>query len=121
MHQEIYDDPYGLDEWELEATSRCFVHLCNSLVWNSITGSHPPHPAPISKRYTEAGLPWFDYHDETATAVSGAPALANMKSVAELSQERGDVVLPENEPVTPGNLVVYRKGLKRGQVREGAF
>ncbi len=121
MHQEIYDDPYDEDDWEMDATSRCFVHLCNSLVWNSITGSHPPHPAPTSKQYTQAGFPWFDYYDESATAVAGAPALAKMKSVAALSQEKGDVVLPENESVTPSNLVVYRKGLKRGQVREGAF
>ena len=33
-------------DWETDATSRCFVHLCNSLVWQAITGSHPPHPAP---------------------------------------------------------------------------
>ena len=42
-----------------------------------------------------------------------------MKSVAELSVEKGDIALPENESVTPENLVVYRKGLKQGQVREG--
>jgi len=44
-----------------------------------------------------------------------------MKSVAAMSAEKGDAVLPENESVTPENLVVYRKGLKAGQVREGAF
>lgn len=121
MQQEIYDDPYEFDDWQLDATSRCFVHLCNSLVWQSITRTQPPHPAPTSKQYTKAGLPWFEYYDDTATAVDGAPALAKMKSVAELSAEKGDVALPENEPVTPDNLVVYRKGLKRGQVREGAF
>jgi len=121
MRQEIYDDPYRLDDWQLDATSRCFVHLCNSLIWQEITESHPPHPPPTSKQYTKAGLPWFEYYDESATAVNGAPALANMKSVAEWSAEKGDVALPENESVTPDNLVVYRKGLKRGQVREGAF
>ena len=121
MRQEIYNDPFDFDDWERDATSRCFVHLCNSLVWHSITGSHPPHPAPTSKQYTKAGLPWFDYYDDSATAVPGAPGLANLKSVAEMSAETGDVVLPENESVTPENLVTYRKGLKRGQVREGCF
>ena len=121
MRQEIYEDPFDFDDWQLDATSRCFVHLCNSLVWGAITGSSPPHPAPPSKQSTKAGLPWFEYYDDSATAVDGAPALAHMKSVAELSEEKGDVVLPENESVTPDNLVVYRKGLKQGQVREGAF
>jgi hypothetical protein len=121
MRQEVYDDPYDADDWQLDVTSRCFVHLCNSLVWQAITGSHPPHPAPTSKQYTQAGLPWFEYYDERATAVSGAPTLSNMKSVAKMCGEKGSIALPENEPVTPDNVVVYRKGLKRGQVRECAF
>jgi hypothetical protein len=80
-----------------------------------------PHPPPTSKQYTKADLPWFDYYDDAATAVGGAPALDKMKSVAALSAEKGDVALPENESVTPENLVVYRKDLQKGQVREGAF
>ncbi len=43
------------------------------------------------------------------------------QSVTEISTEKGDVALPENETVTPDNLVVYRKGLKRGQVRESVL
>lgn len=121
MHQEIYDDPFELGDWQMDATSRCFVHLCNSLVWQSVTGSHPPYPPPTSKQYTSAGLPWFDYYDDNATAVSGAENLSKLKSVAQLSKEKGDVALPENETVTPENLIVYRKGLKRHQVREGVF
>lgn len=121
MRQEIYDDPFDFEDWETGATSRCFVHLCNSLVWQALTGSPPPHPAPTARRYTQAGLPWFEYYDENQTAVEGAKALAQLKSVAELSAEKRDAALPENESVTPDNLVVYRRGLKPGQVREGAF
>ena len=66
-------------------------------------------------------MPWFDYYNDAATAIKGAPVLNKLKSVAELSKEKGDIALPENESVTPDNLVVYRKGLKQGQVREGVF
>jgi hypothetical protein len=121
MRQEIYDDPYEFGDWDATSSSRCFVHLCNSMVWREVTGSHPPYPAPTAKQYTKSGLPWFEYYDESATAVNGSPALANMKSVAQLSAEKGTVVLPENSPVTPENIVVYRKGLQPEQVREGAF
>jgi hypothetical protein len=121
MRQEIFRDTFELDDWQLDASSRCFVHLCNSLVWQSITGSLPPHPAPTAKSYTQAGLPWFEYYDDTASTIEGSTALAGLKSVANLSAEKGDVVLPENESVTPDHLIVYRKGLKAGQVREGVF
>lgn len=120
MEQQIYKDPYKRKEWNQETTSRCFVHLCNSLVWESITGSSPPHPAPTAKKYTQAGLPWFEYYGE-GKAVGGSAKLAGMKSVAQLNCEKGDAVLPENASVTPENLVVYRQGLGKGQVREGAF
>lgn len=120
MRQEIYDDPFAFSDWEPNG-SRCFVHLCNSLVWSSVTGKNPPHPAPTAKRYTDAGLPWFDYYDETASVNSGSQKLSQLKSVVELSSQKGDVVLPENESVSPDNLVVYRKGLGRHQIREGAF
>ncbi|WP_201743823.1 hypothetical protein [Roseiconus nitratireducens] len=121
MRQEIFDDPYDLDDWNMDVGGRCFVHLCNSMVWQAITGAMPPHPAPTAKSYTDAGLPWFDYYDDSATAVEGAPVLSKLKSVNQMSSDKGDVALPENETVTPDNLVVFRKGLKRGQVREGVF
>jgi len=50
--------------------------------------------------------------EDAATADAGAPVLDKLKSVAELSANKGDMVLPENESVTPENLVVYRTGLK---------
>ncbi|MEO1527354.1 MAG: hypothetical protein AAFX06_18145 [Planctomycetota bacterium] len=121
MRQEIYDDPFDNADWEMNTNSRCFVHLCNSLVWSSVTGSNPPHPAPTAKQYTKAGLPWFDYYDEKASINTGSSKLDGMKSVAQLSGEKGDVVLPENQSVSPENLVVYRKGLGKHELREGAF
>jgi hypothetical protein len=38
-----------------------------------------------------------------------------------MGKEKGDVPLPENESVEVNNVVILRKGLKKGQVREGKF
>lgn len=121
MRQEIYDDPYGFDEWDTANASRCFVHIANSLVWRAITGSNPPATPPTAKEYTRAGLPWFEYYAENLDALAGTPALAGLKSVAQMGEEKGDVPLPENEPVTPENIVHLRRELAPGQVREGRF
>jgi hypothetical protein len=91
------------------------------MVWQSITGSAPPHPAPTAKSYTKAGLPWFDYYGDSHAALKGSRILAKLKSVAQKSFAKGEVVLPENESVTPDNVIEFRKGLKREQVREGQF
>ena len=55
------------------------------------------------------------------TAVEGAERLAGMKSVKEVGEAKGDVPLPENESVTPENVVTLRAKLAQDQVREGAF
>ena len=86
MRQEIYDDPFDFADWETGDTSRCFVHIANSMVWNSITGQNPPHPSPTAKSYSEAGLPWFEYYNDTAPALGGSKKLAGMKSVVELGK-----------------------------------
>src|SRR6516165_8351661 len=109
MKQEIYSDPFGLDDWDLNQKGRCFVHIANSLVWREITGRQPPTTPPTAKEYAKARLPWFDYYDDGAEALEGAPALAGLKSVAELGKEKGDMPLPENESVTPETIVRLRR------------
>ncbi len=120
MEQEIYDDSFGFGDWDLRHTSRCFVHLANSMVWRAITGDDPPTVPPTSSEYTKAGLPWFDYYSDSK-AVEGSEKLATVKSVAQLGKEKGDVPLPENQSVKVENVIKLRKGLKEGQVREGRF
>ncbi len=117
MRQEIYDDPYRLDEWDTRQRSRCFVHLCNSMVWQSVTGAPPPHPPPTAAEYTRHGLPWFDLYKD-APAIEGSQRLAGVKTVSQLAKEKGQVVLPENQSTDPHNIVQLREGLVPGQVRE---
>jgi hypothetical protein len=121
MRQEIFEDPYELTDWDLEHASRCFVHLANSLVWRSITGEQPPTVPPTGKEYAAAGIPWFDYYAEDATALMGSNVLAKLKSVLQMAKEKGDVPLPENEPTAVDKVIVLRDGLRPGQVREGRF
>jgi hypothetical protein len=121
MRQEIYPDHFDMDVWDLRSSSRCFVHLANSLAWRSITGDSPPTAPLTSKSYAKAGIPWFDYYAEGQIAVPGSGVLSQLKSVLQMGKQKGDVPLPENDSVKPGKVVHLRKGLRKGQVREGTF
>lgn len=122
MKQTIYDDPFDFDDWDTSAASRCFVHIANSLVWRQITGSNPPTTPPTATEYTRARLPWFDYYDDDlGAAVGGGAQLGHLKSVATLGVEKDENPLPENEAVTPGNIITLRKHMAKDQVREGRF
>lgn len=121
MTQEIYEDEYDFKDWDLEHGSRCFVHLANSMVWRAITGANPPTTPPTAKEYSRAGLPWFDYYKDGATALPGSKILNKLKSVAAMGREKGDNPLPENEAITPTTVITLRKGLQKDEVREGRF
>ena len=119
MRQEIYDDPYDLADWDLRHRSRCFVHLANSMTWRAVTGTEPPTKPPTAKEYSDGGLPWFDYYAETP-AVDGGGALGkSLKSVAQVSVEKGDALFSEEKSVVPavvrGVGPAQRSG---GRVRE---
>ena len=99
MKQEIYQDERPLSDWDQQITSRCFVHLCNSAVWREITGDQPPQPALTAVEYQRAGLPWFDYYREDASALAGSDRLKAVKSVGEFGKAKGDASLPGDGPV----------------------
>lgn len=85
---------------------RCFIHLVNSEQFRSITGFAPPTPPPTAKRYTEAGLPWFDYYDADKEALEGAVPFGKLDSVAAKMIKVGKKVLKGNDPVEPKRIVV---------------
>lgn len=119
MKQEIYRDPYTAAEWSKDARSRCFVHICNSIQWETITGQRPPTTPPTAAEYAEAGLPWFEYFSDAA-GLDGSPTLKSLKSVATLSKKNRRP-LSGNESVDPlMHVVNLRVGLAPGQVREWA-
>ncbi|MFG2995108.1 hypothetical protein [Streptomyces sp. NPDC048340] len=83
MHQEVYEDHRPLSDWAEEAAARVFVHLVTPPAWHRITGERPP-PSPVDRAaYTKAGLPWFDYYDESATDLAAAGPLETVKPVGE--------------------------------------
>lgn len=121
MTQDIYDDELRFDDWETRERGRCFVHIANSLVWQSVTGSAPPTPPPTAEAYTRAGLPWFSWWDEERRALEGASRLAGLDSVSQMGKKKGDVPLPENASVDPENVIALKPKRTPDEVREGRF
>jgi len=116
MHQHIYEDDHGIDAWDQEHGSRCFVHIVNSVQYQQITGHPPPHAPPSAKDYSAAGLPWFAYYDDR-TAIDGSPELQKLLSVAAAWAAKGKGVMPDNDAVVPKVV----RTLGKGAVREGEF
>ena len=118
MRQEIYHDPHSAAVWDETLSRRCFVHLCNSLVWRQITGTNPPHPPLTAQEYKRAGIPWFDYYRDDQKPLKGSQRLAGVKSVTQLGQEKHSQPLPENSSITPELIVQYGNTRRPGEIRE---
>ncbi len=121
MRQEIYEDPFDFKEWDRSTSSRCFVHIANSLLWRAIANEAPPTQPPTAASYTAAGLPWFDYYDEKLEALEGSDILRELKSVIQLGRETRRMPVLENEPVGGERVVRLGDSRRRSQVREGEF
>jgi hypothetical protein len=121
MRQEIYQDEHALEDWDTRTSSRCFVHIANSMVWSAITGQQPPTPPPTAAQYTRAGLPWFEYYAEGRKAVEAPGILATLKGILQIGEEKGELPLPENEPVDPVRVVHLAERPEPHRVREGSF
>ncbi len=81
IHQEIYEDEYGPDVWDLERGQRCFIMIANAQQWMSLTGEAPPLPPLSVEDYKRAGLPWFDHYDGDRKAIEGSAILGALKPV----------------------------------------
>jgi len=89
MKQEIYEDAFEPENWETAVTSRCFVHLINSVGYADVTGHLPPHRPYEAADYAKAGLPWFDYYSDQA-ALQGSDRLKGLKTWRDFQQESAE-------------------------------
>ena len=121
MKQEIFEDPYLYEDWDLQHSSRCFVHLANSLAWEMLTGKKPPTAPITAATYAKYGIPWFDHYDENATAVPATETLAGIKSVAQIDKAKGGAsILPENVSIPTPKKVIQTKD-QRPHLRDGEW
>lgn len=116
MRQEILADPFGVDAWDLQHPSRCFVHLTNSEQWARITGEASPTRPPTAADYARARIPWFDYYAQ-GEALPGSAELASLKSVAAVSAARGHAA-PVDDASIPIDRVTVVQPRDRHRVSE---
>ncbi|MFD8981431.1 hypothetical protein [Streptomyces sp. NPDC059564] len=102
MRQEVYRDDRKPAAWAGQPAARVFVHLVTPPEWRRITGEDAP-PSPVDRAaYTRAGLPWFDYYDETGTDLPAAGPLGAVKPVGDwLGDDHAPWVPPVPGQVTP--------------------
>ena len=117
MSQEIYQDVHSASQYDQVNFSRCFVNLLNSAGWTSVTGKPMPTKPVTAQDYSAAGLPWFSYYDEKATAVPGSSTLGNLSSVAAKHISKEGKPLSGNAPVNPTHTIHIHKN--PNQVKDG--
>jgi hypothetical protein len=109
MRQEIYEDPYDLEVWDMRKSERCFVTIANADQWMSITGEEPPMAPITADEYTKAGLPWFEYYGDDQTAIEGAKLLGNIKSVKNITSTDGENIWPKDQSAFKAKLAWLTK------------
>ena len=108
IKQDIYEDGYNLEDWDLRNTHRCFVTLANATQWMDLTGEAPLLSPNTEYRYKQQGLPWFDYYDEDREAIDTALKLGMVESPKKLGAAGKDPIWDEellNHPTTDNSII----------------
>jgi hypothetical protein len=121
MEQSIFPDPHGPTTWDNARTGRVYVHIVNSMLYEQITGRKAPDTPVTARTYAEHGYPWFDLYDEHLGDVDPAEALAGVKSIKEIDQEKGFKPQQDDDPVHVPDHVVKKLHVStpKGAVRDG--
>jgi hypothetical protein len=115
MAQQVFKDPHKFTDWDQSVKNRCFVHIVNTMVWQTVTGSPPPTLPRTASDYSMYNLPWFDFYVENVKSQKGTKELKGVKTIAQMSKKKGIPVLPENKPANPKHIVLL------GHVQEGKW
>jgi hypothetical protein len=107
IQQEIYADQYGVDAWSSVVASRLCVHTCNAMMWRAITGENPPHPPLTAKEYARYRIPLFDFYRDDLTALNETKELAAVKSIGEITEEKGLGGEHPDEEIDPSLIIQY--------------
>jgi hypothetical protein len=113
MKQKIYEDCYGIDDWDQSKAEKVFVHIVNSEMYKQITGEYPPDSQVSARHYTQYGYPWFDIYDEGVGHVAASPVLAEVKTIAELDKKHGFEGQQSDLSVNPNIVVTYHPKLEK--------
>ncbi|MEU6658968.1 hypothetical protein [Streptomyces sp. NPDC046821] len=102
MRQQVFRDDRPASDWADTPAGRVFVHLVTPPDWRRITGEAPP-PSPVDRAaYTRAGLPWFDYYDESAEDLAPTDTLTSVKPAGDwLGEDHQPWQAPGAHQITP--------------------
>lgn len=120
LRQSILKDPYGLDVWEQDTSSRCFIHILNSTMWRHATGLNPPCRPFTRRKYQVAGIPWFQCYADEFDSLEPEPALAQLASLGALMKSWKGKKLDDNKSFVPETVINLRTK-NSDQVRESEF
>ena len=115
MKQDIYPDPFKIDDWDFASADRVFVTLVHAKDWKTVTGEPAPNEPPTAQVYSEAGLPWFEYFGKDQVALPGSPALAGVKSVAKMFQKLVGIEMPDSSDIKTMSPTAIGPGAMRAR------
>lgn len=100
MKQEIYEDQWEAEDWDLAMAQETKVEIYDAVRWFDLTGQLPPTEPVTAKTYSEYGLPWFEYYRDDMEVLESTGRLASLKSVQEKARQTGDESVPEDQTAT---------------------
>jgi len=112
MRQEIYPDPYNLEDWGFSPAERVFETHVNAKYWLGSTGEAALDMPPTESEYSKAGLHWFKYYGIDQTELAAGKKLAQVRPVSSIFKALTGTSLPNSGDIPIGKPVSIGPGTK---------
>ena len=80
--QQVFADPNKAGTWNEKDYSDISIYLLNSEQFSEITGRPAPDSPISAAEYSRAGLPWFDFYDETQRDLKPSAKMSGVKPLS---------------------------------------
>ncbi len=106
LRSQVFPDPWGKEAWEATQAARCYIRLCNSVIWKAVTLKPMPQTPLTEEDYESSGYPWVNSYEEPSRSAEQVERVQQAISARTLSgdenpalrasiDEKLTIVLPE--------------------------
>jgi hypothetical protein len=121
MRQKLYPDTHGIEVWDQENSSKMFVHIVNSQMYEQITGEKPPATLIDAQTYAKHGYPWFDLWDEEMADIQAPSNLAGVLTVSQLDKVKGIEGQQDDSAIVEKHVIKHKVKHGKVAIRDGKW
>ncbi|MCH5642267.1 hypothetical protein [Gordonia sp. ABSL49_1] len=93
------------ENWDTSSPASAVLRIVNTVAWQEITDTQPPHEPLTIEQYRQYNYPWFQWYDDSLARQGDSP-FNKAKTVKQVGEDNDEQSLPDNTSFAPPTPIV---------------